>query len=177
MTARIFPNDPPRRKRSRGKTLAVVLIVLAIVACLFGVVVNAISAGMGAADDAARTGRIGSALAEDTQAPGTAAPAAKRPGSTLTVKDVELKVKTTEKQCFGSAGCNVSYEVKAEWPADKIGDRACDVTYEVTGLDDPQINTLVIVDPTHYEHDTTETGQTPRSSSKLKAKATEVDCS
>lgn len=45
MTARIFPNDPPRRKRSRSWTVAVVGVVLVLLACVAGIIATVAGAG------------------------------------------------------------------------------------------------------------------------------------
>lgn len=55
----------------------------------------------------------------------------------------ELKIK--ELSCFGSAGCNVTAEVKLSWPTG-IADpsKTYDVTYEITGADDAQTGTVQV---------------------------------
>jgi len=55
----------------------------------------------------------------------------------LTRSDVHLSLKTTQRQCFGSAGCNVTVEVRASLD-DAIlqalpEDGQWDVTYQVAG--------------------------------------------
>jgi hypothetical protein len=46
-------------------------------------------------------------------------------------------LKTTQKQCFGSAGCNVTVQVRAALDRSLLdampGDGRWDVTYEITG--------------------------------------------
>jgi hypothetical protein len=54
-------------------------------------------------------------------------------------------VKTLEKQCFGSAGCNVTFRIEVGYnglPLDPA--TTYEVTYEVTGGEDPLINTLEV---------------------------------
>jgi len=55
----------------------------------------------------------------------------------LTKQDVKLSLKTTSKQCFGSAGCNVTVQVQAGVAASLQQalppDGTWDVTYQITG--------------------------------------------
>lgn len=58
-------------------------------------------------------------------------------------EDFTLDVVVTSKQCFGSAGCSVVYDIDASWPAYADGDY--DVIYEVRGGEDgPVIDTLEV---------------------------------
>jgi hypothetical protein len=91
--------------------------------------------------------------------------------------DFTLRVKVTSKQCFGSAGCNIEYEVQptfnsGEWsyPND------VDVTFAVTGGEDgPIIGTFTISPDGNMDTaDLTGFASTSRRSIVLKAKVTEV---
>ena len=63
----------------------------------------------------------------------------------LTKNDVKLTLKTTQKECYGSAGCNVTVEVNVSDDLDKQGDDAYDVTFTVTGdSDGPTIDTVTL---------------------------------
>lgn len=64
----------------------------------------------------------------------------------LTKNDLNLVVRITSKQCFGTAGCNVEYKISVGWngPAPDLG-ADYDVTYRVTGDDSgPIIDTLTV---------------------------------
>lgn len=89
-------------------------------------------------------------------------------------QDFKLKVRVLEKQCFGSAGCNITYRIKPTYTGDDYGDRSFEVTYEVRGVEDgPQINTFEIVgDEVSVQSE--EFAQTLTAGTKLKAKVTEV---
>jgi len=52
-----------------------------------------------------------------------------------TKRDIDLKVKVTERQCFGSAGCNVTVQVTPLWKGVDTPkfDGDYDVTYRITG--------------------------------------------
>ncbi|MFI6816618.1 hypothetical protein ACIBG7_29745 [Nonomuraea sp. NPDC050328] len=87
----------------------------------------------------------------------------------------ELRVKTLKKQCFGSAGCNVTYSIKVGYDGPELDpDVAYQVTYKVTGADDPIINTFTVqgTDVTRQEE---EFASTPSSGSTLKAKVIEIE--
>lgn len=97
------------------------------------------------------------------------------PSVGLTKSTIALTVKTTEKQCFGSAGCNVQYEIRAAI-AVGVTPGDCEVTYEVRGLQDAQIGTLTVLPSGRYTQDSYQSGQTSRASSKLKAVVTDIEC-
>lgn len=55
----------------------------------------------------------------------------------LTADDFNVRVKVKEKQCFGSAGCNVTIEVvPTVTDPSLVEDVSVEVTYRVAGLED-----------------------------------------
>lgn len=59
--------------------------------------------------------------------------------------DFNLKIKLLDKQCFGSAGCNIEYEVEAVYLGERndLDGVRLDITYRVTGDDSgAQIGTI-----------------------------------
>lgn len=59
----------------------------------------------------------------------------------------ELTVKTLEKKCFGSAGCNMTFriEVAASDPTISLDpSKTYELTYEIKGSEDPYVNTLTL---------------------------------
>jgi hypothetical protein len=110
----------------------------------------------------------------DTPASASAAPV-KVKAMPLTAADVKLAVKVTKKDCFGTAGCNVTYEIKVTTDKTRIqsGDRY-EVTYTVKGLQDDQIGTLTLKDDGTYEQDSYQFGQTKTAAAKLTAVVTDV---
>jgi hypothetical protein len=94
----------------------------------------------------------------------------------LTASDIKLTVKIKTKDCFGSAGCNVEYTIKAAI-TDAASPQDCEVTYDVHGLEDTQTGTLSFHSDGTYEQDSYQSGETSSSGKKLTAKVTEVDCS
>ncbi|MFT4293940.1 MAG: hypothetical protein QM582_00840 [Micropruina sp.] len=93
-----------------------------------------------------------------------------------TAADFVLKVKTTKKQCFGSAGCNVSIKVDVAYVgAGSVDDLPSnvDITFEVKGGEDPYTSTIELEDG-KYSPDKTLIS-TKTSKAKLTAKITDVD--
>jgi hypothetical protein len=97
------------------------------------------------------------------------------PSLTLSPENFDLKVKILEKQCFGEAGCNVTYQIKVtgyDGPED-LGDQRFRVVYEVRGGEDgPQVNNLIF-EGDSYQYDQEETIST-RPHPHLTAKVTDV---
>lgn len=90
-------------------------------------------------------------------------------------KDIQLRIKIKQKQCFGSAGCNVVYQVDANWTESYNPSVTYDVTYEVRGGEDgPVINTMTITGD-NFTHETDEMVSTKSKNTKLTAVVTSVD--
>ena len=90
-------------------------------------------------------------------------------------RGIKLTVNTRKKECFGSAGCNVTYQVDATWFQDFDPSVTYDLTYEVRGGEDgPVVNTMTI-DGDNFTHETDELIQTRSSKTKLTALVTSVE--
>lgn len=165
------PPQPPKPKWTPFKT--------GLFGCL-GLVVAGLSlfagcaalGGLGAAvNDAGGSGD--STVATETTAPEVAEETTAPPE--LTADDIKLRVKTLDKQCFGSAGCNVTYRVEVvtvfvEVPADA----SYEVSYKVSGPESgPELGTFMITGD-EYEVPPENYSGTSSSGVKLKAKVTEV---
>lgn len=68
------------------------------------------------------------------------------PSYTRVPTDFKLDVVTLRKQCFGSAGCNVSYRVQIKYLGAKLPDatKTFDVVYNVTGAESPVTNHFTV---------------------------------
>jgi hypothetical protein len=98
-------------------------------------------------------------------------------GPALTKADVKLSLKTTEKQCFGSVGCNVTVQVEAAH-ADGVGSFKSPetwlVTYEITGDESgPIIGSFEITDGKYDVNE--EALSTKSSKTKVTVKVTDVE--
>lgn len=170
------PGKPPKRKRFGW----VAVIVAAVVALFLGV-------GIGAAgDDAPSTAEPAPTVTVTEQAdpdPGPEPDFTEEPteepepaGYEPKKSDWNVKVKITDKQCFGSAGCSIDYKIDPQY----VGSRelpdvgVIEVTYEITGDEDPIIGTFT-VEGTRAEFDEEGSMSTPRSSTKVKARITDVE--
>lgn len=122
------------------------------------------------------TGATRTPTAEPTKTPTKKPTAATRAAGALTKSDIQLTVKTTKKDCFGSAGCNVDYKISAALE-EGVAYQECDVTYDVHGLEDTQTGTLELHTDGTYNQDGYQSGSTSSSSKKLTAKVTDIDCS
>lgn len=138
-------------------------------------VVAALGIGYGAGSTQQGSPSSNSETTTDTPGPGVVAdpepePELPDPG------DVKIRVKVLEKECFGSAGCHLTYRIEPEYTgtATLPDDRTVSIIYEVRGGEDgPQINTFTITGD-NAEFDAEESISTSSSSKKLTAKATEV---
>ncbi|MFC0506666.1 hypothetical protein [Micromonospora costi] len=108
-------------------------------------------------------------------APTTTEPAPLPVYATPTKNDFKLKVKILRKQCFGSAGCNVTYRIDVTYTGDGDLDpsKTYEVTYQVKGAEDPIINTFEVTgDSASVQEE--EMASTKRSGDKLTAAVTDV---
>ncbi len=95
--------------------------------------------------------------------------------ATPQAKDFHLTVKVREKQCFGSAGCNVTYRIDASW--DKTFDPSVtyDVTYEVRGGEDGPVVATMTVTGDSYERSSEDMVSTRSAKTKMSAVVTRIE--
>lgn len=175
------PAVPPKRKSRVG----LVIGLIAGVAILLIAGVIAIGVAAGGTKSSAKPGVV--TPTEFHGAPPAAATdpckdfglcpteAAAAAGPVLTADQVKLTLKTTEKACFGSAGCNVTVKVQMAYDGEPLDSGTTwEVTYEITGGDDgPQIGSF---DVTGSQYDVnTELLSTKSKTTKLHVKVTDVD--
>lgn len=94
---------------------------------------------------------------------------------TPTPADIKLTPKITDKQCFGSAGCSVTFRVDLEYSGIPLdSDTTWLVIYEINGVDDaPQVGNLELTGTkfTSQEEDV----DTASTKSKITLKVTSVE--
>jgi len=110
---------------------------------------------------------------------GPAAPAAaatQAPASgTPKPADFKLTIKVLSKQCFGSAGCNVTFRIDPNYTGPTIpDDRAYQVIYAVRGGEDGTQTNSFTMTGMNAQYDSEEILSTKSSRAKLTAKVTEV---
>lgn len=91
----------------------------------------------------------------------------------LRASDWKIGIRVREKQCFGSAGCNVTFQIVPRYSGTHDLQGSWDLTYRVVGGEDPIINTFT-VDDGEASYDEEEYVSTLRESDKLTAKVTGV---
>lgn len=92
-----------------------------------------------------------------------------------TKNDFKLTVKILKKECFGSAGCNITYRVQVSYEGQPLNpSETWEVTYEVRGGEDgPVINTFT-VNGDQASVDERENLSTSSASSRLSVVVTDV---
>jgi hypothetical protein len=91
--------------------------------------------------------------------------------------DFDLTIKTISKECFGSAGCNITFRVKLAYDSSAgqlDPDKTYELTYKIRGGDEPLTNTLEITGE-DYSTDQEEFIGTSSSTAKLTAVVTDVE--
>ncbi|MEU5909396.1 hypothetical protein [Micromonospora sp. NPDC047527] len=168
-------------KMSQGRWIIVGAAVLVLLVC-FGVLMAMTNgdepSDQGKADHTAASQSRAGASAPTSAAAPTTAPATTAPPAPAydepTKSDFKLNVKTLRKQCFGSAGCNITYRIDVTYTGDGLDpSETYEVTYEVKGAEDPIINTFEVTgDSASVQQE--ETASTKRSGDKLTAVVTDV---
>jgi hypothetical protein len=96
-------------------------------------------------------------------------------GPILTTSNITLSLKTTDKQCFGSAGCNVSVKVEMGYDGAPLSeDETWEVTYSLTGDESGPIIGSFEVTGTQY-NEQEESLTTKSSKTKVAVKVTGVE--
>lgn len=158
------PAQPPAPKKKSPAWLVALVIGLVALLCLVGIV-----AAVGGVDTDTSNG--GATVDTPGGEPTTAGADYPDPDP----EDFSLKVKVLKKQCFGSAGCNVTYRVEVGYDGPELDpDVTYELTYEVRGVEDgPAVNTLELTGDA-YETDKEEHASTSSTSTKLKAVVTDI---
>ena len=178
------PSPTPPTKRSNARAFIVGGVALVIAVCCGGIGIAALSNDEGEPVGAASSATPSITTAAPTSAAPTTAAPTSAPASTApalpiygepTKSDFKLKVKILRKQCFGSAGCNVTYRIDVTYTGDNDLDpsKTYEVTYQVKGAEDPIINTFEVTGDTASLQDE-EMASTKRSTDKLTAVVTDV---
>ena len=172
---------PTPRPAGQNRLLLAVAGAVTLLAVIGGTaaITAAVVGGGGATPAAASTTKAPSAWeleqATAKDRPATTAPAVPAAGPTLVASDITLTAKITDKQCFGSAGCNVTVKIEMAYagpalsPADTF-----DVTYEITGIEDgPAIGTFEVTGDQYTQSE--KLVQTATPGATITVKVTDVD--
>lgn len=110
--------------------------------------------------------------------PSTTEPTATAREHAPVASDFEVPIKILSKQCFGSAGCNISYRPKIAADKSALPDSGTvEVSYRITGGEGPILGTFLITlgDSPQVEGQDEESTETSSSGSTLKIKITDVE--
>ncbi len=170
------PYVPPKKKRHTVRTIAIVAGALIVVGGVAGAL------GTGGKKAAAPAHTISSAPSTTTAA--IQPPILEQPSDTapayVTPKkgDFEVTLKILSKECFGSAGCNLTYRAKLSQslPSGALDpDVTYDLTYVVHGDESgPQTETMYITGD-QYEQPSEGLAQTATSGTKLTVTVTKLE--
>ncbi|MGW9058896.1 hypothetical protein [Streptomyces sp. NPDC055733] len=169
-----FPPPPPAPKKSRTNAIiigAAVAVIAAIIGTGVVVVQNQDD------DKPAATATASSTPAEEEVEPAVEESEPEPTFPPLSADDFTMTLRTTDRQCFGSAGCHVTVEPKLEFTGNFMDiDPAAvyEITYEIRGGDSgPIIETAELSDETTLNFTPTFLS-TPSSGTKVTVKVTDV---
>ena len=176
------PHNKPKKPRSKEARIGWMIFAgLGIFA--LGVIVGAAPSSNSTTDasspaptvtvTAPNTGPSPDPVVTPTNKPSVPPPAPKV--TAPTVKDFKLTVKTLTKQCFGSAGCNVTFRILVTYSGPELDpSKEYEVLYEVRGGEDGPIANKLTVSGGESSVDEEEMVSTPKSSTKLVAVVTDL---
>jgi hypothetical protein len=183
----VLPQAPPTRNPNRLLWIAGGVVALLVVVGGTAGITVAVTSGSEQTTAAGATPPLSAWEQEQQGLPGepgfedesgiAATPAAEptTAGPALSASDIRLTPKVTDKQCFGSAGCNVTIKVDMAYGgADLSADDTWEVTYEVKGGEDgPIIGTFEITGDQYTVNE--ESLSTRSRSTKVTIKVTDVE--
>ncbi|WP_210582861.1 hypothetical protein [Streptomyces sp. GESEQ-4] len=146
-----FP--PPQQPVVKNHTNAI--IIGAAAAVIAAVVATGVVVVQATGDDSKP------ATTAKSSAPDVVTPAAEEPDPEPTYDEVDadsftIKLRTTSRQCFGSAGCNLTVEPNLTYLADSTSidpDAVYEITYEIRGDESgPVIETAELSDQTSLNY-------------------------
>lgn len=137
--------------------------------------ITLLACGSGAVDDPSKKSASGAPVSASSKAP-AAAPLPTKKAVVPTASQFKMSVKILSKECFGSAGCNVTFRlVKLEYSGEPLpADKTYEISYEIKGLQDPMQGTFEMQGDLSYSVEKEQMGQTASSKSKLTVKITDV---
>ncbi|MFF8189656.1 hypothetical protein ACF05L_01940 [Streptomyces bobili] len=164
---------PPRKSRTNAIIIGSAAAVIAAIITTGVVVVQ--STGDDSEPAAAKPSLYGSDGTVD--AAGESEPEPEPTYAALTPADFAMTLRTTERQCFGSAGCNVTVEPTLSYVGEWNGvdpDAVYSITYEIRGDESgPVIETAELSDETTMNYTPTSIS-TASASNKVSVKITDV---
>lgn len=168
-----FPPQPEPPAKKRGSNAVIIGAAAAVIAA---VVATGVVVVQTRDDDSKPAATASSAPGKDAETT-VAEEAETEP--TYEVPDVDdftMTLRTTERQCFGSAGCNVTVEPRLTYEGlgDLDPDEVYEITYEVSGDESgPVIETAELSDETSLNYTPTSIS-TASAGAKVSVKITDI---
>lgn len=181
------PFQPPIQTKKKRSGLAL-LVTAAITAALAGSCGLAVGGSGGDSMSAATPGPTVTITATETATASAAAPTTSEPDPTEDATteepdsfkpkkaDFEVRLRTKRKQCFGSAGCNVTVGINPRYVGSQTlpDTGTIEVTYEISGDESGPVTNTFTVEGGKASYTAEEDISTPSSSTKVKGKITDV---
>ncbi|MFG3304390.1 hypothetical protein [Streptomyces wuyuanensis] len=150
-----FPPPPPTPTPKKSRTNAVIVgSAAAVIAAVVGTGIIVVQSGNDDGKPAATAKP--SAMDEDVTAADADEPTPEPTYEEIDVDSFTIELRTTERQCFGSAGCNVTVEPELTYLGDSGAidpDAVYEITYEVRGdQSGPVIETAELSDQTSLNY-------------------------
>lgn len=135
-----LPGGPKRRLSTSMRNTVVVLVavVTLVSAGVIGYVIGASTHGSTHTDQIV----AGSSVLPIDAEPAAVATAGTTPAQQFTATDFRVDLTIVGQECFGTAGCNVTYTIDPTYrtgPLSDLDGRNLRIVYEVTGGEQPQI--------------------------------------
>jgi hypothetical protein len=168
-TAPATPAGPSTKRRR-----ALLIALIAAVVVLFALS-SALTLALFAANDNSTPAPVSATTSPAAPAAAAATTkAAPRPTLTPSPSDFQLTVKVIEQECFGSAGCIVTFRLDIAYTGPRLPTGVTyEVVYEVRGGEEPLINNFTIQGDIATQ-DREQTISTTSSKAKLTAVVTDV---
>lgn len=168
-----FPPPPPAPKKPRN--WVIIGSAIAVIAAVIGTGIVVVQSG---GDDSKPTASVtSSAPAEDTLSAAAEDASPDPVYEVVGVDSFSVELRTTKRQCFGSAGCNLTVEPEFTYlgvSEDVDPDAVYEITYEIRGDDSgPVIQTAELSDQTSVNYTPTFLS-TASSGTKVSVKVTDV---
>lgn len=169
-----FPPPSPAPKKPRN--WVIITSAAAVIAAIIGTGLFVVNSRDDDSKPAATSASSSPAEDEDVEPAPVEEPEPEPTYAELSASDFTIELRTTRRQCFGSAGCNVTVEPELSYTGveDIDPDAVYEITYEIRGDEDgPVIETAELSDETTLNF-TQSLISTASASAKLSVKVTDV---
>lgn len=166
----------PAPKRSNTKLVLIIVGAVLAVCCLGGIISLAANLGKEPTKPISNPTKPASVAPQPSVVTSTTTEPPPAPAFSPGVKDYTVTLKVLKKECFGSAGCLITYRMGLTYNAatDPAEDSSYEISYKITGAEDEIIGTI-ITHGTKFEVPDEETLSTKSTHYTLKVIVTAVE--